>query len=186
MLNFLENHDEQRIASRFCMGSAENAYPLLAASLLFNDASFMVYFGQEVGTDAAESDNGRTSIFNWTRPEAIVELNSYVNGKHPLDKELMGVLTRYKMWLELAKKPVFSKGRCWDLCYCNKSRPGFVASRHFCFMRYDSRQAWLVFCNFSGMEVRTDVLIPEEAPVCGGKEVAVSVPAMDAAVIRIK
>lgn len=186
MLNFLENHDEQRIASRFCMGSAENAYPLLAASLLFNDASFMVYFGQEVGTDAAESDNGRTSIFNWTRPEAIVELNSYVNGKHPLDKERMSVLTRYKMWLELAKKPVFSKGRCWDLCYCNKSRPGFVASRHFCFMRYDSRQAWLVFCNFSGMEIRTDVLIPEEAPVCGGKEVAVSVPAMDAAVIRIK
>ncbi len=186
MLNFLENHDEQRIASRFCMGSAENAYPLLAASLLFNDASFMVYFGQEVGTDAAESDNGRTSIFNWTRAEAIVELNSYVNGKHPLDKERMGVLTRYKMWLELAKKPVFSKGRCWDLCYCNKSRPGFDASRHFCFMRYDSRQAWLVFCNFSGMEVRLDVLIPEESPVCGGKEVAVSVPAMDAAVIRIK
>ena len=47
MLNFLENHDEQRVASSFFLGDPCRAYAALAVSLLFNDASFMLYFGQE-------------------------------------------------------------------------------------------------------------------------------------------
>lgn len=186
MLNFLENHDELRIASRFCLGSAERAYPLLAASMLFNDASFMLYFGQELGEDASESDNGRTSIFSWTKPRAIVDLNAYVNGRHILDERESAVLDRYRRWLELAQKPVFRKGKCWDLCYCNKGHEGFDVTSHFCFLRFDSRQAWLVFCNFSDREVHTGVWIPEEVPVCGGREVVVSVPSRDAVIVKVK
>ena len=49
MLNFLENHDEQRVASDFFCGSAAGGYAALAVSALLNTAPFMLYFGQEAG-----------------------------------------------------------------------------------------------------------------------------------------
>ena len=59
MLNFLENHDEQRFASPYFAGDARKAFPALAVGALFNGASFMIYAGQEVGADAAEGAEGR-------------------------------------------------------------------------------------------------------------------------------
>lgn len=49
MLNFLENHDEQRIASPFFAGEALRAVPALVVSALMGTNPFMVYAGQEVG-----------------------------------------------------------------------------------------------------------------------------------------
>ena len=62
MLNFLENHDEQRIASPQFAGSPEAGYAALGVSLLLNTAPFMLYFAQELG-ERGEPD-GRTSIFD--------------------------------------------------------------------------------------------------------------------------
>ena len=61
MLNFLENHDELRIASDFFAGSAKNSFAALYVSLLLNTSPFMLYFGQEVG-----ERNGRRGL---QRPE---------------------------------------------------------------------------------------------------------------------
>lgn len=69
MLNFLENHDEQRIASREFAGDAAKGKPALVISALKSAAPIMIYFGQEVGEDGSEEtgfgDPSRTTIFDY-------------------------------------------------------------------------------------------------------------------------
>ena len=49
MLYFLENHDEQRIASEFFAGDAHKAIPGFVVSALFRANPYMHYFAQEYG-----------------------------------------------------------------------------------------------------------------------------------------
>jgi len=188
MLDFLENHDEQRVSSRFFLGSAAKAYAALAVSLLFNDASFMLYFGQEAGEAASESDNGRTSIFDITRPATVGRLYEAIHGAGSLLPQEEAVLERYRQMLRYAKIPAFSQGKCWDLCYCNLSSEGFDADRHFAFLRYDDSEAYLVFCNFSDSPVpRVSIAFPEELmgiTRCGGA-VVTDTPARDAQILKL-
>ncbi len=189
MLNFLENHDEQRVASDFFLGSASKAYAALAVSLLFNDASFMLYFGQEAGEAASESGNGRTSIFDITRPATLGRLCESVHGNGRLLPQEDAVLRRYRELLEYAKIPAFSQGKCWDLCYCNLSSEGFDAERHFAFIRYDLSEAYLVFCNFSGNPVpKLSIAFPEELrSVTPCKALAVeNTAAWDAQILKLQ
>lgn len=168
MLNFLENHDELRIASRAFLGSADKAYAALAVSLLFNDAWFMLYFGQEAGEDASESQDGRTSIFNWCHPRMTGDLYSWIHGEASLDGKEAEVLSTYRSLFELAKLPVFRSGNCWDLCYCNCSSAGFDPRRHFAFLRYDDKETWLVVCNFSDTPASVSIVFPEELRLLPG------------------
>lgn len=165
MLNFLENHDEQRAASRFFLGRADRSYAALAYGALFNTASFMVYAGGETGEDAAGSCDGRTSIFNWTS----------------LKSSDTGVLKRYEEVLKLASTPLFSKGANWDLAYCNESSEGFNPDRHAAFLRYDSRKAALVVCNFSDSRSDMEIRFPEEF---GGGGIKLGVEACDYTIIK--
>ena len=58
MLNFLENHDEQRIASDFFASNPRKAIPALIVSACMNVNPMMIYFGQEFG----ELGNGQRRI----------------------------------------------------------------------------------------------------------------------------
>ena len=49
MLNFLENHDEQRIASDYFAGNGSKAIPAMIVSACMNTNPVMIYFGQELG-----------------------------------------------------------------------------------------------------------------------------------------
>ena len=69
MLNFLENHDEQRYSSEY-FGKDSCTFAALYTSLFLNTAPFMIYFGEEVGEAGMEEEgfsgvNGRTTIFDW-------------------------------------------------------------------------------------------------------------------------
>ena len=187
MLNFLENHDELRLASKAFLGSPEKAYAALAVSMLFNDAWFMLYAGQEAGEDASESPDGRTSIFNWCHPKPLGALYAFVHGEKELDGRETTVLARYRQLLELAKRPVFHSGKCWDLCYCNHGSEGFDPHRHFAFLRYDSSEAWLVVCNFSDTPAELTVAFPEELGSIVGdrKSVRLSIPSWDAVAVQL-
>ena len=189
MLNFLENHDEQRIASPWFAGSPDAMWPALAFELLFNDASFMLYAGQEAGEDAAEGHEGRTSIFNWCRPRGLEELYSLIHGGDGMSTSSKLVLTRYKELLALAREPVFRYGSNWDLCYCNLGSPGFDPDRHFAFARYDADAAWMVFCNFSSERASALIRYPEELIAAAGlskAETLVEVPAKGYALVRCR
>ncbi|MBP5675491.1 MAG: alpha-amylase [Bacteroidales bacterium] len=154
MLNFLENHDEQRLASDFFCGTPQGGYAALAVSLLLNTAPFMLYFGQEQGERGMDSEgfsglDGRTSIFDW-------------NAKHFGPGKL---LPAYSELLALAKTPAFREGRTYDLCYCQDG--AFNPDRHFAWLRTDGRETWLLAANF-GDETQLTLRIPPEALDCLG------------------
>ena len=76
MLNFLENHDEQRIASDFFAGDARKALPALLVSACMNTNPMMIYFGQELGERGMDSEgfsgrDGRTTIFDYWSVDTI-------------------------------------------------------------------------------------------------------------------
>ena len=115
MLNFLENHDEQRLASSFNLGSPWKAIPELGVSLLFNRAPFMLYCAQEYGERGMESEgfsglDGRTSIFDYCSIPAVREVTP----------EGLILRSLYSQLLTLARtESAFSQGYTFDLTYCN-------------------------------------------------------------------
>ena len=161
MLNFLENHDEQRIASPWFAGRPDD-YAALCASLMLNTAPFMLYFGEETGVDASEGHEGRTSIFNFARPASLQRLCDYVHGGS-LTAEETAVLERYRAALRLALDPSVSEGLTYDLCYCQSAADGFDPDRHFAFLRHSEGGTMLFCCNFSGSAARLRIRIPQHA-----------------------
>ena len=69
MLHFLENHDEQRIASPDFAGDAAKGRPAMVVSALISQSPTMLYFAQDVGEtgdgDAGFGDPTRTTIFDY-------------------------------------------------------------------------------------------------------------------------
>jgi len=155
MLNFLENHDEQRLASDQFTGSRVRGFAALGAAALFSTAPFMLYFGQELGENASTGAEGRTSIFNFTKVPAIVDLL-----KGNLSEKQQYVLDRYRSLLDYASMPVFADGRQWDLCYCQGR--DFNPDGNFIFARYDDTDAYVVLCNLSDRPAYLDVVIPDD------------------------
>ena len=187
MLDFLENHDEQRVASDFFAGSAEAGYAALGVSLLLNTAPFMLYFGQEVGERGMDNEpfsgiNGRTSIFDWWTVESLQALRVHIeNPRKGLNNKQKAILRRYRDALALAKRPAFAEGRTFDLGYCQGA--GFNPDRHFAFLRSDGTETWLVAANF-GPDSDITVRIPAEAGI-PPQTVTIRVPERDYIAIRI-
>lgn len=165
MLNFLENHDELRIASAQYTGDASFTWAALAVSALLNTAPFMLYYGQEVGERGAydegfSSGDGRSTIFDWWSIESVAALYRHIHDGSPLSDKAEYVLGRYRELLTLASEPAFAKGQIYDLCYCNMSSAGFDPDRHFAFLRYNADICYLVFANFSAKDARACINIP--------------------------
>ena len=82
MLHFLENHDEQRIASEGFAGEARYGLPAMTLTAHLSQAAVMLYFGQEVGEPAREHAGfgapTRTSIFDYI---GVPAHQGWVNGK---------------------------------------------------------------------------------------------------------
>ena len=167
MLNFLENHDEQRLASRFWNNGRRYPWAELAFSVLFNEASFMLYYGQEWMDDAAETDNGRTSIYDFTSPSGVRRAAHFARtGKaiklnDAADKDSLDCYRRYLELMQTAASPLMRQGSNWDLCYlqndCKWNRDNM-----FAFARYDGHGAAVVICNFSDSDTELSVRLPEE------------------------
>ena len=162
MLDFLENHDEQRLASPWFAGRGD-FYALLCTSLMLNTAPFMLYFGQETGVDASEGHEGRTSIFNFARPESLQRLYDWIHGGKGLSAGEQDILRHYKDALALASEPCVSEGETFDLCYCQSASDGFDADRHFAFLRHQAGCTRLFVCNFADSEARMTIRIPQHA-----------------------
>ena len=167
MLNFLENHDEQRLASRFWNNGRRYPWAELAFSVLFNEASFMLYYGQEWMDDAAETDNGRTSIYDFTSPSGVRRAAHFARtGKaiklnDAADTDSLNCYRRYLELMQTAASPLMRQGSNWDLCYlqndCKWNRDNM-----FAFARYDGHGAAVVICNFSDSDTELSVRLPEE------------------------
>lgn len=163
MLNFLENHDEQRFPSAEFGRSIDNEFAPLAVSAMFNRAPFMIYFGQEIGVDASESDNGRTSIFDFAKVESLSHLYGFVHSSEVLTDKEKEFFSKFGDLTRLASSKLKSEGMVYDLCYCNEGRRGFDMDRYFTFLRHFDKKTKLFFCNFSSSPAEADIMIPEHA-----------------------
>lgn len=195
MLNFLENHDEQRVASEFFAGKPERAYAALGVSLLQNTAPFMLYFGEEVGERGMDAEgfsgrDGRTTIFDWWAPKGLRDLCASVHGSGELSAEQRSVLDRHRTLLQLAVSVrAFSEGRMFDLCYCNEYSAGVDPTRTYMFLRSDGKSTYLVAANFSPRGAEMTIRIPSEAAdylgVALPESVRVTVAPEDCSVIKL-
>lgn len=170
MLNFLENHDEQRFASDFFGCDARNSYAALYTALYMNNAPFMLYAGEEVGERGMDNEgfsgrDGRTSIFDWWAPSSLTRLYKYIHGeKKALTPEEETMLDTYRKALKFAAEDnAVSKGTFYDLCYCNYASDGFNPDRHFAFLRDFEDETLLIVCNFSKNDTDMKISIPEHA-----------------------
>ena len=202
MLNFLENHDEQRFASDFFGNNAENAFSALYASTFFNKSSFMLYAGQEIGERGMDEEgfsgkDGRTSIFDWWSPSGLNKLYRFIHGEQDaLTDAEQQLLDKYKSVLTTAASDLaMSEGMTYDLCYCNLASDGFNSDRHFAFLRDFKDETLLVVCNFSQYASELNISIPEHAfkwmalpeteTLNHNTPIRVKIPAMDGAVVTL-
>lgn len=164
MLNFLENHDEQRVASDFFAGNGRRGFAALAVSLLFNTAPFMIYFGQEFGERGMESEgfsgiDGRTSIFDYC---TVPSVRRWIDNRLTLDESVV-----YKEYCRLMRiavgDAIFASGKSYDLMYANPDSDDFNGDRQFAWMRGIDGTAMLIVANFDKVPVTVRVWIPEEA-----------------------
>ena len=161
MLYFLENHDEQRIASDYFAGDGFRAYPALAVNMLMRSNPFMVYAGQEYGERGMDSEgfsgkDGRTTIFDyWTVPSlhrALVAKESTAD-EHKLS-------TMYDRILSIAStEKAVGEGQFFDLMYVNEH----IAQKQYAFIRKADNEMLLVVANFANEAVSVKVNIPEHA-----------------------
>lgn len=166
MLNFLENHDEQRIGSDFFLSDAEKAFAGFALAALFNKAAVMIYSGQEIGERGMDNEgfsscDGRSTIFDWWKSQSMEKLWAYIHGQEDLDERSARILGKYREILEKASTDPCVSGHNYDLCFCNTDTPGFDSDKHFAFLRYDQIKCYLVVCNFSAQKMEACINVPE-------------------------
>ena len=169
MLNFLENHDEQRFASDYFAGDAGRTFASLAVSLYFNQAPFMIYSGEEVGERAMDSEgfsgrDGRTTIFDWWSVPSLRRLYGHIHSGNTLTEYEASILEGFRRVLHLEDQhPALSGGATYDLCFCNMDSPGFDPDRHFAFLRSDGKETLLFVCNFASCASSIRIHVPQEA-----------------------
>lgn len=170
MLNFLENHDEQRFASEQYSGDATKVLPSLVVSSMISTAPFMIYAGQETGEKAEDAEgfsgrDGRTTIFDyWSVPSLRRWLN---NGKAdggestPAERSLRDM---YKKVLRLLNsEPALYKGEFFDVMYVNFNNPDFSPHHNYAFLRHHGDTTLVVAVNFSDRPIRLRINIPQLA-----------------------
>ena len=170
MLNFLENHDEQRIASDFFVGKAEKAIPGMHVSLWMNTNPAMIYFGQELGERGMDSEgfsgqDGRTTIFDYWSVDSLVKWrnNGSFDGKN-LSKGQKKLRKQYVEMLLLAnKEKCIAEGGFYDLMYANYENSNFDSTKQYVFLRFVKNEMLLIVSNFSDEKEKVSVNIPMEA-----------------------
>lgn len=169
MLNFLENHDEQRVASQFFAGDARPGVPGMIVSALMNTNPVMIYSGQELGEPGMDEEgfsgcDGRTTIFDYWSLESLRNWNN--NGTFDgskLTAEQLQLRENYRKILNIAKsEPVVVNGEFYDLMYANQNNPYLNSHRQFAFMRKYRNEILLVVVNFDKAEQTVRVRVPEE------------------------
>lgn len=169
MLRFLENHDEQRIASEPVGRDPQKALPAMAVAALAGKGPVMVYFGQELGEKAIgrcgfSGDDGKTTIFDYWNVPVIQKWQN--GGKwdeaklNPYEKELRNL---YRQLLNLAQTETISKGNFFDLQYANQENPMFSTELNYAFLRFTEAEKLLIVASFSGDNQLLRLIIPPEA-----------------------
>ena len=169
MLHFLENHDEQRIASPDFAGDAQKGRPAMVVSALISSAPTMIYFGQEVGEPGAEDsgfgDPTRTSIFDYTGvPHHQRWMNNGAFDGGQLSDEEKALRAFYKTLLNLSIDNAAFTGKYQDLHLFNlENQDQGYDDGLYTFARWSKEQQMLVVSNFDANQEKEFTLrVPSE------------------------
>ena len=155
MLYFLENHDEQRIASDFFAGDGRKGVPALVVNVLMQPNPFMLYAGQERGERGMDEEgfsgrDGRTTIFDYWSLDTFTR---------PLNDDEQQLQEMYQKVLNIARKEkTVSQGLTFDLMYMNRQY-----ERQYAFLRAYGKELLLVVANFDDESVSIDLRLPAHA-----------------------
>ena len=159
MLYFLENHDEQRIASSFFAGDGRKGVPGFVVSALLQQNPLMVYAGQEYGEKGMDKEgfsghDGRTTIFDYWNIDTLTRA-----AQRKLTKDEKALKAMYDKILTIARtEKAVANGVCFDLMYVNDQY-----QHQYAFIRKCGGEALLVVANFAGVPTTMDVTIPAHA-----------------------
>ena len=159
MLYFLENHDEQRIASSFFAGDARKGVPGLVVSALLQQNPLMIYAGQEYGERGMDKEgfsghDGRTTIFDYWNIDTLTR----AAGRR-LTKDEKALASIYNKVMNIARtEKAIVNGVSFDLMYVNG---GY--HRQYAFLRKAGSEVLLVVVNFDNLPSTMDVTIPAHA-----------------------
>jgi len=159
MLYFLENHDEQRIASDFFAADGRRGVPGLVVSALLQQNPLMIYAGQEYGERGMDKEgfsghDGRTTIFDYWSIDTLVRA-----AQRKLTKDEKVLKDIYDKVLNIARaEKAVCEGECFDLMYVNGDY-----QRQYAFLRKAGSEVLLVVANFDDQAATMDVTIPAHA-----------------------
>ena len=168
MLHFLDNHDEQRLASPEFAGTPEKGKPLMVVSTTLSTSPTMIYFGQEVG-EAGNEDAGfgrrtRTSIFDYVGvPNHQRWMN---NGKFDggqLSKSEKELRDFYKRLLNFTIKSEALMGKFQEIQSVNRQDSSTYGQNVYSFVRWSANEKLIIVSNLSpNTNEMFDLKIPAE------------------------
>ena len=162
MLYFLENHDEQRIASDFFAGDARRGVPGLVVLALMRQNPFMLYFGQELGERGMDEEglsgrDGRTTIFDYW---SVTSVQHAYFDRRRMTRQERDLEKVYATVLNIATTcKAVTEGDFYDLMYVNPQLP----STAYAFLRKKDDELLLVVANFASEAADCPVIIPRHA-----------------------
>jgi len=153
MLHFLENHDEQRIASPEFAGDAKRGMPAMVVSATSTTAPTMIYFGQEVGEPGAEDagfgNASRTSIFDYI---GVPYHQRWVNDKKfdggQLSEDEGKLRDFYKRLLNFTISSDALMGDYQDIHFYNREHTEYYNHHVLSYVRCTESEKLIVVANF--------------------------------------
>ncbi len=170
MLFFLENHDEQRIASPFFAKDPFKAIPAMIISGTLYNNPLMIYFGQELGEPGMDEEgfsgkDGRTTIFDYWGIDLYQKwVNNGQFNADNLPPEALELRNRYQLLLNIfAKNEIINHGCFYDLMWANDDNPKFDSFKLYAFARYYEKKVLIIVVNFSNEDTDCRIKIPSHA-----------------------
>jgi len=167
MIHFLENHDEQRIASIDFAGSAEKGKPAMVVSATLSTAPTLIYFGQDVGEPGNENAGfgtaSRTSIFDYI---GVPHHQRWMNGKKfdggQLSEGERQLHDFYKKLLNFTINSSALMGNYKEIHSYNRANTKTYNHRLFSYVRWSDEEKLIIISNFDDQKGYSfDLKIPK-------------------------
>jgi glycosidase len=166
MLHFLENHDEQRLASPPFAGDAEKGKPAMVVSSTISTSPTLLYFGQEVGEPGAENGGfgkpSRTSIFDYVGVPAHQRwMNKGAFDGAKLTEKEKSLRNFYKQLLNFTIKSPALMGKYAEIQSFNRKKSTGYTDKLFSFVRWSNDQKLVIISSFDPKQSHDfELLVP--------------------------
>ncbi len=168
MVHFLDNHDEQRLASPEFAGTPEKGKPMMVISATISSSPTMIYFGQEVGEDGKQDAGfgkpSRTSIFDYI---GVPHHQRWMNGGKfdggQLSKSEKELRDFYRRLLNFTIKSDALMGKFQEIQDYNREKTLNYDAGMYSYVRWSDTEKLIVVANFSWVTTSSfELKIPED------------------------